>query len=250
MPDHHPTKQILPISLRDGDESSQPGEQPEDTLMWVESVKSKLFGHLLAQQVASNNAIDPADEVEPVQSLGPNAGFCGIVMEEIKKAMEEAKKHRTGHVLWVDGSKLSQGNAAAAVCWKELDSWKNSSVFLDMNKEITDAELWAIATGLGIAGKITLQSTQTAVTIFSDSRKALNTLGQLSMRTGTPYLRNLLSQKLSDLERKGKSVTLRWIPGHVGLVGMTKLTKTQEKKPKKEGSPWSNGAHLLILREN
>lgn len=38
LPDHHPTKQILPISLRNGDESSQPGEQPEDTLMWAERV--------------------------------------------------------------------------------------------------------------------------------------------------------------------------------------------------------------------
>lgn len=67
-------------------------------LWWVESVKPKLLGHLLAQQVASNNAIDPAARVEPLQSLGPNAGFCGIIIEEKKKAVEEAKKHRTGHV--------------------------------------------------------------------------------------------------------------------------------------------------------
>lgn len=83
--DYHPTKQILSISLRDGDKSSQPGEQPENTLMWAESVKPKLFGHLLAQQVASNNAIDPADGVEPVRSLGPNAGFYDIIIKKKKK---------------------------------------------------------------------------------------------------------------------------------------------------------------------
>lgn len=32
LPDYHPTKRILPISLREGDENSQRGEQPEDTL--------------------------------------------------------------------------------------------------------------------------------------------------------------------------------------------------------------------------
>ncbi len=34
--------------------------------MWAENTKPKLFGHLLAQQVASNHSIDPADGVEPV----------------------------------------------------------------------------------------------------------------------------------------------------------------------------------------
>lgn len=210
---HHPTKQILPISLRDGDKSSQSGEQPEDTLLWAESAKPKLLGHLLAQQVASNNAIDPEDGVEPVQSLGPNAGFSGIVIEEKKKAVEEAKKYGTGHAFWVDGSKLRQGNAVAAVCWKEEQrNWKNSSIFLGINKEIIDAELWAIATRLDAARKITLQSPQTAVTIFSDSREAFNTLGQSSVHTANPYLRNQIYQiyqKLSDMERKGKPVTLR-----------------------------------------
>ena len=61
LPDHHPTKNILPVSLRKGDESSQPGEQPNDTLIWAEQVKPREFGHLLAQKVSSNNAIDPAD---------------------------------------------------------------------------------------------------------------------------------------------------------------------------------------------
>ena len=31
LPDHHPTKNELPVSLKKRDESSQPGEQPDDT---------------------------------------------------------------------------------------------------------------------------------------------------------------------------------------------------------------------------
>lgn len=146
---------------------------------------------MLAQQVASNHAIDPADGAEPVQSFGPDVRGCvNVIIEGKKKALEEAKKYRAGYVFWVDGSKLSRGNAGAAMCWKgkERDGWKNSSIFLGKNKEIIDAELWAIAIGLGTAEKVILYSHQTAITIFSDSREALTTLCQLSSRTRTPYL--------------------------------------------------------------
>lgn len=68
--------------------------------MWVESAKPKLFGHLLAQQVASNHSIDPADGVEPVQNFGPSTIFSGnIIIEAKKKALEEARKYRAGNVL-------------------------------------------------------------------------------------------------------------------------------------------------------
>ncbi len=107
VPDCHPTKQILPISLREGDENSLPGEQPEDTLICTKSTKPKTLGQLLAQQVANNCAIDPADDVEPAPSPGLEIYFSGdIVIETKKKALEEAKKYRTGNVVWVDGSKL------------------------------------------------------------------------------------------------------------------------------------------------
>ena len=155
LPDCHPTKHILPISLREGDENSQPGEQPEDTLMWAESTRPKLFGHLLAQQVACNYSIDPADGVEPVPNPDPNINFSGnIIIEAKKKALEEARKYRAGNIFWVDGSKLSQGNAGAATCWKDknLNRWENKNVFLGKNEEVIDTELWAILIGLETAG--------------------------------------------------------------------------------------------------
>ena len=52
--------------------------------------------------------------------------------------------------MWTDGSKLSNGRCGAAVCWKDLRSnqWRQKSVFLGKNKEILDAELWAISEAL------------------------------------------------------------------------------------------------------
>ena len=79
--------------------------------------------------------------------------FTGDIMIECKKrALQEAKKYRTGLFLWTDGSKLDQGNIGAAVCWrdKKLDKWKDKIVFLGKIKEILNGELWAILEALDI----------------------------------------------------------------------------------------------------
>lgn len=44
LPDSHPTKEILPISLREGDKGFQPGEVPENTLIWTENAWPALYG--------------------------------------------------------------------------------------------------------------------------------------------------------------------------------------------------------------
>lgn len=105
------------------DENSRPGELPEDTLIWAKTTKPKMFDQLLAQLVVSHYSIDPADGVEPVPNPGLDIKFSGdIIIEAKKKALGEAKKYHTGHIIWVDGSKLSQGNAGAAACWKDKKS--------------------------------------------------------------------------------------------------------------------------------
>ena len=50
----------------------------------------------------------------------------------------------------------NQGQTAAAVCWEDKSAakWKEKSIFMGKNKEILDAELWAISEALDIAKKI------------------------------------------------------------------------------------------------
>ena len=110
--------------------------------------------HLLARQLALDNSIYPADGIEPVENLGSAAPFPGeIVIEKKEKAIKQAKKYQVGTVVWTDGSKLDTGNVGAAVTWrdKNLDEWKERSLFLGKNKEILDAELWATAMALEAA---------------------------------------------------------------------------------------------------
>ena len=70
--------------------------------------------------------------------------------------------------MWTDGSKLDQRNTGVAICWKSrnLDQWKEKSYFLRKNKEILDAELWAIWKTLEIALKETTNTRGIPVTVF------------------------------------------------------------------------------------
>lgn len=72
---------------------SQPGDQPEDTLYVSENAKPKLFGQLLAQQISSNHSTDPADGVEPVESLQLAASLSrNVIIGENKKSLKAGKK--------------------------------------------------------------------------------------------------------------------------------------------------------------
>ncbi len=122
----HSAKEILPISLRKGDQDFQPGELPENTLLWTQNSRPALYGQWLAWQITLDHSIDPADGVEPVQKMISEELKADIIFESKKKALEEAKKIQAGLVLWTDGSKLDQGQTAAAVCWEDnfTGRWK------------------------------------------------------------------------------------------------------------------------------
>lgn len=112
--------------------------------------------------------IDPAEGVEPVRELASYSLFkSDVIIKCKKKAIEEARQDNPGLVFWTDGSKLDQGKLAA--------KWKEESIFLGENKEILDAELWAISEALDIEKKIA-NPRKTPVTILSDSPKALRAI--------------------------------------------------------------------------
>ena len=69
LPDSHPTKDILLITLRVGDGNAQPEEQPEGDGIWSTNQKVKNYGQHLARQVSTRFCIYPAEGVEPVMNL-------------------------------------------------------------------------------------------------------------------------------------------------------------------------------------
>lgn len=209
--DEHPAKEILPVSLRVGDESFQPGELSDDTLMWTENTRPTLYGQQLAWQLSTEHSIDLANGVEPVPVTGPDFYFKGkIIIGQKEQALKEVTKNRTGLVLCTDGSKLDQGNTGAAVCWKDerLDCWKNKRFYLGKNKKILDAELWAISEALTVATKETPNAKRIPITVFYDSQKALIAIQHAPSQRENRYLRGLIYDKARELQEKRHSLEI------------------------------------------
>ena len=82
-------------------------------------------------------------------------------------------------------------NGLHIVCWREkaLDLWKEKSVFLGKNKEILDAELWAISNALGME---TLNAKDVPITIFCDSQKAVRAIEHSPYHKENRFLRGLI----------------------------------------------------------
>lgn len=123
-----------------------------------------------------------------------------------------------GLMLWTDGLKLDQSQVAAAVCWKEKSTakWKEKSVFLGKNKEILDAELWAISQALDNALKIAKPGTP--ITILSDSQKALRAIALPVTSQENRFLRSLVYEKAEVHQRAEYPIIFQWVPGHSGLI--------------------------------
>lgn len=95
LPDKHPTKNILPVSLRIGDGNLD--ELPEDNLMWTQNTRPSSYGQWLAWQLTIDHSIDPADGAEPVKIIKPDTKFVGeIIIDSKIQALREARKSRTG----------------------------------------------------------------------------------------------------------------------------------------------------------
>lgn len=96
-------------------------------------------------------------------------------------------------MIWIDGSKLSQGKIRVTISSrdKSLNSRKEHSVLLEGNNETLDAELWAIANALEVAKKETLNYQNTPITVFSNSQEALNAIQLSFSHPGSPYLGDL-----------------------------------------------------------
>lgn len=123
------------------------------------------------------------------------------------------------------------------------------SVFLGKNKEILDAELWAVAIALEAAKTETRGNLRARITVFTDSREALTTIQQFSPCISSPYLRDLIYQRTLDLKKVGRSVTIRWIPSHVGLVGHDRADQSAKDIARRGGKPAEQWSSLTNIQE-
>lgn len=122
--------------------------------------------------------------------------------------------------------------------------------FLGKNKEVLDAELWAIADALEMVRKKAVNDHVAPITVFSDLQEALASIRQSISHTGSPYLRDLVYQRTLAFKKKGHPVTFRWIPSHLRLLGHEKADKGAKDKAHKEGKPVEHWSSLAHVRKN
>ena len=104
LPNSIPTKDILPITLREGDGHTQPEDLPECDSIWSTTQRIRTYGQHLARRISLGFCIDPAEGVEPILAI-PVQVFPGkVFMEDRNRAIqvpkeELADKHRGSHLL-------------------------------------------------------------------------------------------------------------------------------------------------------
>ena len=120
------------------------------------------------------------------------------------------------NTVWTDGSRLDSGRVGAAVAFKEAGSWKGRGTYLGQNKEVFDAEVFAIGHALEIISERG-QSNRT-YTIFSDSQAAL--LRIQHDRTGPGQTLAVKAIAIAkEITERGNTLILRWTPSHEGVIG-------------------------------
>lgn len=136
--------------LRDGDEQAQPGEQPEEDDAWTRprGGRPTTLGQRLAAAVAEGTDTRAATGTEHTEWVERESfpGKVPLLASDKETAARVAKAHIDGPQevsMWTDGSKLESGRTGSSVAWKQ-PQWRTRKFHLGTNKEVFDAELYAI----------------------------------------------------------------------------------------------------------
>ena len=135
--------------------------------------------------------------------------------DALKRAKEWTEEDQRDTV-WTDGSRLENERVGAAIAFKREGTWKELGVYLGKNKEVFDAELFAISRALKEIDSRAEENRR--YTIFSDSQAAISRVQH--DRTGpgqTLAVRSIETTR--SLTTRGNRVTIRWTPSHAGIPG-------------------------------
>ena len=173
----------------------------------------------VVRRLCAASGTRPRETVEPQEwSQGrtfPGACFIGGESEALYTAQNWIE---AGHdTIWTDGSKLNSGRAGAACAWQTVqERWTGRRFYLGDNKEVFDAEVFAILQTLrvfderGQAGK--------EYTVFSDCQPAVQRARLDQLGPGQCWARAII-EVASRLAARGNSIDICWTPAHRGVGG-------------------------------
>ena len=114
----------------------QNGEGPEEILT--------IEGEAVVQRLRAASGTRPGETVEP-QLWSQGRTFPGqVYIDKEKPALETARGWRGRDTVWTGGSRFDSGEVGPACVWGNGEDWKGSRYHLGTNKEVFDAEAFAI----------------------------------------------------------------------------------------------------------
>ncbi|KAI5788746.1 ribonuclease H-like domain-containing protein [Pyronema domesticum] len=152
---------------------------------------------------------------------------------EAMKVAEEWKDRED--TAWTDRFRLEDGRVGCGIAWQdENEDWIGLITHIGMNKEVYDAELFAIEQAM--RRFVNRGQQHQHYTIFSDSQSALERCRNDKPGPGQAIARSIIYGSLVLAINRCK-VTLRWVPAHKGVPGNEKadqLAKKAAKHPEEE----------------
>lgn len=114
--------------------------------------------------------------------------------------------------IYTDGSRIGGGVGATLTCWRSGTETLARKYVLPSFCTVFQAELFALYQ----ATKIALGSSEETVCILSDSRSALELLGDQNASQPIAFF---VKENLKRANKEGKNVRLFWVKAYVGISG-------------------------------
>ena len=128
-------------------------------------------GAAVTSRLRAAASLRPGNTAE-AQEWGARCRFPGqIVVEGRGGALQTAGSWARGDTIWMDGSRLDNGKVGAACVWRTSGGWTGRRFHLGTNKEVFDAEVFAICQALSIVDQRQERGRQ--YTIFVDPTAAI-----------------------------------------------------------------------------
>ena len=130
-----------------------------------------------------------------------------VIVEKKEDALRTASEWTDqGNTVWTDGSRLESGAVGAAVAFKEGNTWDRRGIYLGKNKEVFDAEIYAIRQVMETLND--RNESGMRYTVFSDSQAAIGRIQH--DRTGPGRAQAVLAIRVvEDITGRDNSITFR-----------------------------------------
>ena len=129
---------------------------------------------------------------------------------------------------WADGSRLEGGEVGAAWAWWQDGEWRGEGLFLGTNKEVFDAEVYAIGRAVRLLNERGEEGQ--SYTIFSDSQAAIFRVQHEECGPAQALARAAVESSY-ELVSRGNRITIRWTPSHQEVDGNERADALARRAP-------------------